>query len=107
VVQVSADEVYGSVARGSWTEGEPLAPNSPYAAAKAGGDLMTLACACTHGLDVRITRCCNNYGPYQFPEKVIPLFITNLRAQEMPVIAPHDPGLRPRSRARRKARPKS
>ena len=78
VLQVSTDEVYGSVASGSWTEGAALAPNSPYSAAKAGGDLMALAYARTHGLNVSITRCCNNYGPYQFPEKVIPLFITNL-----------------------------
>jgi dTDP-glucose 4,6-dehydratase len=78
VVQVSTDEVYGSVAEGSWTEDTPLAPNSPYAAAKAGGDLMARAYARTHGLNVSITRCCNNYGPYQFPEKVIPLFVTNL-----------------------------
>jgi dTDP-glucose 4,6-dehydratase len=78
VVQVSTDEVYGSVTDGSWSEGAPLEPNSPYAAAKAGGDLMARAYARTYGLDVRITRCCNNYGPYQFPEKVIPLFVTNL-----------------------------
>ena len=78
VVQVSTDEVYGSVASGSWPEDAPLAPNSPYSAAKAGGDLMALAYARTYGLDVRVTRCCNNYGPYQFPEKVIPLFVTNL-----------------------------
>jgi dTDP-glucose 4,6-dehydratase len=78
VVQVSTDEVYGSVAQGSWSEDAPLEPNSPYAAAKAGGDLMARAYARTYGLDVRITRCCNNYGPYQFPEKVIPLFVTNL-----------------------------
>jgi dTDP-glucose 4,6-dehydratase len=78
VVQVSTDEVYGSVAAGSWREDAPLAPNSPYAAAKAGGDLIALAYARTHGLPVSITRCCNNYGPYQYPEKVIPLFITNL-----------------------------
>ena len=78
VVQVSTDEVYGSVASGSWAEDAPLEPNSPYAAAKAGGDLMARAYARTHGLDVSITRCCNNYGPYQFPEKVIPLFVTNL-----------------------------
>jgi dTDP-glucose 4,6-dehydratase len=78
VVQVSTDEVYGSVASGSWTEDAPLLPNSPYAAAKAGGDLIALAYARTHGLNVSITRCCNNYGPYQFPEKVIPLFVTNL-----------------------------
>ena len=78
VVQVSTDEVYGSIAAGSWTEGAPLKPNSPYAAAKAAGDLMACAYAQTHGMDIRITRCCNNYGPYQFPEKVIPLFLTNL-----------------------------
>ena len=78
VVQVSTDEVYGSIASGSWTEDSPLEPNSPYSAAKAGGDLLARAYARTHGLNVSITRCCNNYGPYQFPEKVIPLFITNL-----------------------------
>jgi dTDP-glucose 4,6-dehydratase len=78
VVQVSTDEVYGSVASGSWTEDAPLSPTSPYAAAKAGGDLIALAYAKTHGLNVSITRCCNNYGPYQYPEKVIPLFVTNM-----------------------------
>jgi dTDP-glucose 4,6-dehydratase len=78
VVHVSTDEVYGSIAAGAWTESSPLDPNSPYAAAKAGGDLIALAYARTHGLDVSITRCCNNYGPYQYPEKVIPLFATNL-----------------------------
>jgi dTDP-glucose 4,6-dehydratase len=78
MVQVSTDEVYGSVATGSWAEDARLEPNSPYAAAKAGGDLIARAYARTHGLDVSITRCCNNYGPYQFPEKLIPLFTTNL-----------------------------
>jgi dTDP-glucose 4,6-dehydratase len=78
MVQVSTDEVYGSVESGSWAEDATLEPSSPYSAAKAGGDLMALAYARTHGLDVSITRCCNNYGPYQFPEKVIPLFVTNL-----------------------------
>jgi dTDP-glucose 4,6-dehydratase len=78
VVQVSTDEVYGTVASGSWAEDACLEPNSPYSAAKAGGDLMARAYARTHGLDVCITRCCNNYGPYQYPEKVIPLFVTNL-----------------------------
>jgi dTDP-glucose 4,6-dehydratase len=78
VVQVSTDEVYGSVASGSWKEDAPLQPNSPYAASKAGADLIARAYARTHGLGVSVTRCCNNYGPYQFPEKVIPLFITNL-----------------------------
>jgi dTDP-glucose 4,6-dehydratase len=78
VVQVSTDEVYGSIAAGSWAEDTPLDPRSPYAAAKAGGDLMALAYARTHGVDVSITRSCNNYGPYQYPEKIIPLFATNL-----------------------------
>jgi dTDP-glucose 4,6-dehydratase len=78
VVQVSTDEVYGSIAAGSWTEAAPLDPNSPYSAAKAGGDMIAQAYLRTHGLDVVTTRCCNNYGPYQYPEKVIPLFITNL-----------------------------
>jgi len=78
VLQVSTDEVYGSISEGSWTEAEPLLPNSPYSAAKAGGDLLARAYAVTYGLDVRLTRCSNNYGPYHFPEKVIPLFVTNL-----------------------------
>ena len=78
VVQVSTDEVYGSIAAGSWTESSPVDPNSPYSAAKAGGDMIAQAYHRTHGLDVVVTRCCNNYGPYQYPEKVIPLFITNL-----------------------------
>ncbi|MFF1925564.1 dTDP-glucose 4,6-dehydratase [Streptomyces sp. NPDC058221] len=78
VVHVSTDEVYGSIDEGSWTEDSPLRPNSPYAAAKAGGDLLVRAFARTHGLDVSVTRCSNNYGPYQYPEKVIPLFVTNL-----------------------------
>jgi dTDP-glucose 4,6-dehydratase len=78
IVQVSTDEVYGSIAEGAWTEDSPLDPNSPYAAAKAGGDLIALAYARTHGVNISITRCCNNYGPYQYPEKVIPLFATNL-----------------------------
>ncbi|MFD8564430.1 dTDP-glucose 4,6-dehydratase [Streptosporangium canum] len=78
VVQVSTDEVYGSIATGSWTEEEPLLPNSPYSAAKAGSDLLCRAYHRTHGLDVRVTRCSNNYGPYQYPEKVVPLFVTNL-----------------------------
>jgi dTDP-glucose 4,6-dehydratase len=78
VVQVSTDEVYGSIETGSWDERAPLSPNSPYAAAKAGGDLIALAHARTHGLPVSVTRCGNNYGPYQYPEKVIPLFVTNL-----------------------------
>jgi dTDP-glucose 4,6-dehydratase len=78
VVHVSTDEVYGSIDTGSWDESAPLAPNSPYAAAKAGGDLLARAYHVTHGLPVVITRCGNNYGPYQYPEKVIPLFVTRL-----------------------------
>ena len=77
-LQVSTDEVYGSIAAGSWPETDPLLPNSPYAAAKAGADLLCRAYHRTYGMDVRITRCSNNYGPYQYPEKVIPLFVTNL-----------------------------
>ncbi len=77
-VHVSTDEVYGSIESGSWTEDHLLEPNSPYSASKAGSDLLARAYSRTHGLDVVITRCSNNYGPYQYPEKVIPLFITNL-----------------------------
>lgn len=77
-LHVSTDEVYGSIRQGSWTEESPLAPNSPYSASKAASDLLALAYHRTHGLDVVITRCSNTYGPYQFPEKVIPLFVTNL-----------------------------
>jgi len=77
-VHVSTDEVYGSIAEGSWDEERPLEPNSPYSASKAGSDLLARSYFRTHGLDVSITRCSNNYGPYHFPEKVIPLFVTNL-----------------------------
>jgi dTDP-glucose 4,6-dehydratase len=77
-VHVSTDEVYGSIAEGSWDESRPLEPNSPYSASKAGSDLMARSYFRTHGLNVSITRCSNNYGPYHFPEKLIPLFITNL-----------------------------
>jgi len=77
-VHISTDEVYGSIETGSWIETWPLSPNSPYSAAKAGAELLALAYHRTHKLDVVVTRCSNNYGPYQFPEKVIPLFVTNL-----------------------------
>jgi dTDP-glucose 4,6-dehydratase len=77
-VHISTDEVYGSIEQGSWPETHPLAPNSPYSASKAGADLLARAYHRTHGLPVCITRCSNNYGPHQFPEKVVPLFITNL-----------------------------
>ncbi|KUH37360.1 MULTISPECIES: dTDP-glucose 4,6-dehydratase [Streptomyces] len=78
VVHVSTDEVYGSIETGSWTEDSPLLPNSPYAASKAGSDLIARAYWRTHGLPVSVTRCSNNYGPRQHPEKVIPRFVTNL-----------------------------
>nr|QRV62360.1 dTDP-glucose 4,6-dehydratase [Verrucosispora sp.] len=77
-VHVSTDEVYGSIAQGSWDEAEPLSPNSPYSASKASSDLLVHAYHRTYGLDTCVTRASNNYGPYQFPEKVIPLFVTNL-----------------------------
>ena len=77
-VHVSTDEVYGSIESGSWPETHPVSPNSPYSASKAGSDLLALAYHRTHGVPVVVTRCSNNYGPYQFPEKVIPLFVTNL-----------------------------
>jgi len=77
-LHVSTDEVYGSIATGSWPETHPLEPNSPYAASKASSDLLVRAYARTHKLDCVLTRCSNNYGPYQYPEKVIPLFVSNL-----------------------------
>ena len=77
-VHVSTDEVYGSIAEGSWDESRALEPNSPYSASKAGSDLIARSYFRTHGLNLSITRCSNNYGPYHFPEKVIPLFVTNL-----------------------------
>ena len=85
-LQVSTDEVYGSITEGSWPETDPLLPNSPYAASKASADLICRSYFETHGLDIRITRCSNNYGRNQFPEKVIPLFITNLiEGKKVPV----------------------
>jgi dTDP-glucose 4,6-dehydratase len=78
IVHVSTDEVYGSIAEGSWDETRSLEPNSPYSASKAGSDLIARSYFRTHGLNLSITRCSNNYGPYHFPEKVIPLFVTNL-----------------------------
>jgi dTDP-glucose 4,6-dehydratase len=77
-VHVSTDEVYGSIDSGSCTEEHPLLPNSPYSASKAASDLLVRAYHRTHGLDTCVIRASNNYGPYQFPEKVIPLFVTNL-----------------------------
>ncbi|RPK56957.1 dTDP-glucose 4,6-dehydratase [Streptomyces sp. ADI96-02] len=78
VVHVSTDEVYGSIERGSWTEEWPLVPNSPYAASKAASDLVALSYVRSHGLDLSVTRCSNNYGPYQHVEKLIPAFTTRL-----------------------------
>ena len=77
-VHVSTDEVYGSIDEGSWDENEPLLPNSPYSASKAASDLLVRSYQVTHGLNASTTRCSNNYGTHHFPEKVIPLFITNL-----------------------------
>ncbi|MGC2998176.1 dTDP-glucose 4,6-dehydratase [Streptomyces sp. G35A] len=77
-VHISTDEVYGSIPEGSSSEEYPLNPNSPYAASKAASDLVALSYHRSHGLDVRVTRCSNNYGPHQFPEKIIPLFVTRL-----------------------------
>ena len=85
-LQVSTDEVYGSIKSGSWTEDWPLQPNSPYSASKASGELIARSYNRTHGMDVVITRCSNNYGTHHFPEKLIPLFITNLiEAKKVPV----------------------
>ena len=77
-VHVSTDEVYGSIESGAWSEDHILEPNSPYSSSKAGSDLAALAYHRTFGLNVMVTRCSNNYGPRQFPEKLIPLFVTNL-----------------------------
>jgi dTDP-glucose 4,6-dehydratase len=77
-IHVSTDEVYGSILDGFASESAPLNPSSPYSSSKAGSDLLVSSYGVTYGYDVLITRCTNNYGPYQFPEKVIPLFVTNL-----------------------------
>jgi dTDP-glucose 4,6-dehydratase len=82
VIHISTDEVYGSIDEGAADETFPLQPNSPYAASKAASDLLARSYFVTHGLDVRITRCCNNYGKYQFLEKVIPVFINKLNSGE-------------------------
>jgi dTDP-glucose 4,6-dehydratase len=85
-VQVSTDEVYGEVLEGRSSEDWPLNPRSPYAASKAGGDRLAYAYFCTYGLPVVVTRCSNNYGPRQYPEKLIPLFVTNaIDDQPLPV----------------------
>ncbi len=85
-LQISTDEVYGSIKSGSWTEEWPLQPNSPYSASKASGELLARSYNRTHDMDVVITRCSNNYGTHHFPEKLIPLFITNLlEGKKVPV----------------------
>jgi len=85
-MQISTDEVYGTIDLGSWTEDYPLLPNSPYSASKASGELLARAYHRTHGMDVVISRSSNNYGPFHFPEKLIPLFITNiLEGKKVPV----------------------
>lgn len=86
-LQVSTDEVYGSLGKtGLFTESSPVQPNNPYAATKAGADFMVRAAVQTHGLNAVITRCSNNFGPYQFPEKLVPLLITNaLESKDLPV----------------------
>jgi dTDP-glucose 4,6-dehydratase len=85
-LQVSTDEVYGSIESGSWTEDWPLLPNSPYSASKACGEMLARSYNKTHDMDVVITRCSNNYGTHHFPEKLIPLFITNLiEGKKVPV----------------------
>lgn len=90
-LQVSTDEVYGSINSGSWTEDWPLEPNSPYSASKASGELLARSYNKTHGMDVVITRCSNNYGTHHFPEKLIPLFITNLiEGKKVPVYGAGD-----------------
>ncbi|MEL4304540.1 dTDP-glucose 4,6-dehydratase [Methanococcoides sp. LMO-2] len=81
-IHVSTDEVYGSIKTGSFREEDNLEPSSPYSASKAGSDLLAMSYHTTYGLPVSITRCTNNFGPYQYPEKLIPLFITNLMEDE-------------------------
>ena len=86
VIQISTDEVYGSIENGSWDENSPLQPNSPYSASKASGDLLARSYVNTYGMDVIVTRCCNNYGPYQHPEKLIPLLINKiLHGEDLPI----------------------
>ena len=85
-VQISTDEVYGSIDEGSWDEECPLLSNSPYSASKAGADLLVRSYNRTFGLNTNITRCSNNYGPFQYPEKIIPLFVTNLlQNRDLPI----------------------
>ena len=91
-IQVSTDEVYGSLGKeGLFTEKTPLSPNSPYSSSKAAADMMALAFHHTYGMPIVVTRCSNNYGPYQFPEKLIPLMILNsLSGKKLPVYGGRD-----------------
>jgi len=85
-LQVSTDEVYGTIDSGSWTEDEPLLPNSPYAASKASADLLVRSYFRTHNMNVVTTRCSNNYGPRQYPEKLIPFFVSRLlKGEKVPI----------------------
>lgn len=85
-IQISTDEVFGEIESGGFTEDSPIAPRSPYSAAKAAGDLLVASYANTYGLPTVVTHCCNNFGPYQYPEKLIPLAITNiLEGKKVPV----------------------
>ena len=85
-VQISTDEVYGSISEGSWDENCPLLPNSPYSASKSSADLVALSFSKTYGIGVKITRCSNNYGQFQYPEKIIPFFIMKLmKGEKVPV----------------------
>jgi dTDP-glucose 4,6-dehydratase len=94
-VQISTDETYGSIKEGSFSEQDKLNPSSPYSSSKAAAEMIALSYFKTHGLPVIITRSANNYGPYQFPEKVLPLFITNLiQGEKVPLMwSPENPGL--------------
>ena len=85
-IQISTDEVYGSIEKGSFTEESPLKPSNPYSASKTGGDRLAYSYFATYGLPVVITRASNNFGPYQYPEKLIPLFVTNaLEDKQLPI----------------------
>ncbi len=85
-IQISTDEVYGSIKEGSFKETDRLNPSSPYSASKSGGDLLARSYFVTYGMDVRVTRCTNNFGPFQYPEKLIPLFVTNvIEGKKLPI----------------------
>ena len=105
-VQISTDEVYGSVPTGSSRETDELRPRNPYSASKAGADRLAYSYWATYGVPVIITRASNNYGPYQFPEKVIPLFITNA-IDDIPVPLYGDGLQRARLAARRRSLPRA